>query len=65
MIVICTQDGPGSWTYRVEVDKDGGREPLVSNTGSVRYTSADAANHAAMSAAAAVIDRMRADIGKP
>lgn len=65
MIVTSTQEKPGSWTYRVEVCSDGGSGQLLSNTSGVRYASADAADRAAMSAAAAAIDQMRAGTGKP
>jgi hypothetical protein len=65
LIVISSEERPGSWTYRVDVLCDGERHLLLSNTAEVRYASADEARRAAMSAAAGTIDRMRAGRGKP
>jgi hypothetical protein len=65
LIVISSEERPGSWTYRVDMLCDGERHRLLSNTGEVRYTSADEARRAALSDAAAAIDRMRAGRGKP
>jgi hypothetical protein len=65
LIVISSEERPGSWTYRVDMLCDAERQRLLSNTGEVRYTSADEARRAALSDAAAAIDRMRAGRGKP
>jgi hypothetical protein len=65
LIVISSEERPGSWTYRVDMLCDGERHRLVSNTGEARYPSADEARRAALSDAAAAIDRIRAGRGKP
>jgi hypothetical protein len=65
LVVISTEEQPGSWTFQVDLRTPDGRTPLLSNTGTRRYASAEDARRAGSSAAAGAVDRMRADTGKP
>jgi hypothetical protein len=65
LIVISTEERPGSWTYQVDVSSNGRRKQLIVNTGKARYTSAEEARREGLSAATGAIDRARANSGKP
>ena len=64
-IIVITEPGPaGAWTSRAELLEDGSRLPLVPGSQQA-HPSEEEARRAALSAAAAAIDRARASQGKP